>query len=460
MPILNYLLVLFSTIIDFILLEFMANTYLIHKYSKLKTTIIFTFTAIILTMVNFLIPSTKLFRLFVDIITIFIFITYLIICYKGKLRNKLKLMLFIFLLINGIMIIVNFSLELVMNWSYNELTKNIVFLFTQKFIDYIIVLVIINLIITKTKYHHVNSKNYIMATITIMLLNIIVLLSTFNFYSSADFSWQSFEELVLIIITANFLIVIVTLLLFNRLQAHLLKMHETEIKALTSERMTEYYRNLAGNTEEIRKFRHDMRYHAQVIDTYLDQGQTLKARDYLKTNIGQLSYRNLIYIEGLPVVSAILSDIQAKCKQLNYRFEPEVYVNYIPMDDDDTSIIIGNILTNALEALKKDNTQDRFILFEIKAASEVTVISCRNHYIGKLLPKGTLYRTTKSNASNHGYGLNTIQEKSAKYNGLMEITTEHQVFHIQIFLPNNYPQESGNPRKTTTINEETPNYES
>lgn len=237
-------------------------------------------------------------------------------------------------------------------------------------------------------------------------------------------------------------------------------MHETEIKALTSERMTEYYRNLAGNTEEIRKFRHDMRYHAQVIDTYLDQGQTLKARDYLKTNIGQLSYRNLIYIEGLPVVSAILSDIQAKCKQLNYRFEPEVYVNYIPMDDDDTSVIIGNILTNALEALKKDNTQDRFILFEIKAAAEVTVISCRNHYIGKLLPKGTLYRTTKSNASNHGYGLNTIQEKTAKYNGLMEITTEHQVFHIQIFLPNNYPQESGNPRKTTTINEETPNYES
>lgn len=361
---------------------------------------------------------------------------------------------------NTIMMIINYSLEFLFRWNYSVLINNQIYIYLQKFLDYIIVYVLISIVISKAKNRRVSNRNYILTFLILMSLNITVLISTFNFYISSEFSKESFEKLIQLIIIINFSVIIITLILFNLLQNHLLKMHETEIKALNSERMTEYYRNLAGNTEEIRKFRHDMRYHAQVIDTYLDQGQTLKARDYLKTNIGQLSYRNLIYIEGLPVVSAILSDIQAKCKQLNYRFEPEVYVNYIPMDDDDTSIIIGNILTNALEALKKDNTQDRFILFEIKAAAEVTVISCRNHYIGKLLPKGTLYRTTKSNASNHGYGLNTIQEKTAKYNGLMEITTEHQVFHIQIFLPNNYPQESGNPRKTTTINEETPNYES
>lgn len=453
---LNHIPVILSTILDFLLINIVFNTFLGFKYSKYKSFIKFFLTMIILIMLNILIQSTFI----IDLFTIIIFIAYFLINFKSKLLQKIKVLCITFLFMNTIMMIINYSLEFLFRWNYSVLINNQIYIYLQKFLDYIIVYVLISIVISKAKNRRVSNRNYILTFLILMSLNITVLISTFNFYISSEFSKESFEKLIQLIIIINFSVIIITLILFNLLQNHLLKMHETEIKALNSERMTEYYRNLAGNTEEIRKFRHDMRYHAQVIDTYLDQGQTLKARDYLKTNIGQLSYRNLIYIEGLPVVSAILSDIQAKCKQLNYRFEPEVYVNYIPMDDDDTSIIIGNILTNALEALKKDNTQDRFILFEIKAAAEVTVISCRNHYIGKLLPKGTLYRTTKSNASNHGYGLNTIQEKTAKYNGLMEITTEHQVFHIQIFLPNNYPQESGNPRKTTTINEETPNYES
>lgn len=453
---LNHIPVILSTILDFLLINIVFNTFLGFKYSKYKSFIKFFLTMIILIMLNILIQSTFI----IDLFTIIIFIAYFLMNFKSKLLQKIKVLCITFLFMNTIMMIINYSLEFLFRWNYSVLINNQIYIYLQKFLDYIIVYVLISIVISKAKNRRVSNRNYILTFLILMSLNITVLISTFNFYISSEFSKESFEKLIQLIIIINFSVIIITLILFNLLQNHLLKMHETEIKALTSERMTEYYRNLAGNTEEIRKFRHDMRYHAQVIDTYLDQGQTLKARDYLKTNIGQLSYRNLIYIEGLPVVSAILSDIQAKCKQLNYRFEPEVYVNYIPMNDDDTSIIIGNILTNALEALKKDNTQDRFILFEIKAAAEVTVISCRNHYIGKLLPKGTLYRTTKSNASNHGYGLNTIQEKTAKYNGLMEITTEHQVFHIQIFLPNNYPQESGNSRKTTTINEETPNYES
>lgn len=456
MEILNYVPVMLYTTLDLFLVNMVYDVYFITKFSKRVYKTVFLFIAIFLIFINIMIPSTFL----KDLFSLIIHTAYFIFCFKGNIFKKIKILFFTITLLNLILLSVTHFLEFLLNWNNNVIINNSVFLYLEKLISYILVFVIINLLSTKMKYRKIYNKNYILTYIILMFLNILVLISTFNFYISSDYSKNSFETLILIIISANFLTIIVTFSLFNLLQNHLLKMHETEIKALTSERMTEYYRNLAGNTEEIRKFRHDMRYHAQVIDTYLDQGQTLKARDYLKTNIGQLSYRNLIYIEGLPVVSAILSDIQAKCKQLNYRFEPEVYVNYIPMDDDDTSIIIGNILTNALEALKKDNTQDRFILFEIKAAAEVTVISCRNHYIGKLLPKGTLYRTTKSNASNHGYGLNTIQEKTAKYNGLMEITTEHQVFHIQIFLPNNYPQESGNPRKTTTINEETPNYES
>lgn len=456
MEILNYVPVMLYTTLDLFLVNMVYDVYFITKFSKRVYKTVFLFIAIFLIFINIMIPSTFL----KDLFSLIIHTAYFIFCFKGNIFKKIKILFFTITLLNLILLSVTHFLEFLLNWNNNVIINNSVFLYLEKLISYILVFVIINLLSTKMKYRKIYNKNYILTYIILMFLNILVLISTFNFYISSDYSKNSFETLILIIISANFLTIIVTFSLFNLLQNHLLKMHETEIKALTSERMTEYYRNLAGNTEEIRKFRHDMRYHAQVIDTYLDQGQTLKARDYLKTNIGQLSYRNLIYIEGLPVVSAILSDIQAKCKQLNYRFEPEVYVNYIPMDDDDTSVIIGNILTNALEALKKDNTQDRFILFEIKAAAEVTVISCRNHYIGKLLPKGTLYRTTKSNASNHGYGLNTIQEKTAKYNGLMEITTEHQVFHIQIFLPNNYPQESGNPRKTTTINEETPNYES
>ncbi len=437
----EYLTLILSAILDFLLLFIVADTFMLPKFTKLKSYILFGLTIVLLVIINIFLNASYL----VDILTVFIFTIYLFYYFKGSILYKIKLLILTILAINVIMSIVNFSLEFFMKWSYIVLSNNIIYIYLQKFIDYIVVIVVLNLILSRLKNRCLNNKNYIFTVLILMFLNITVLLSTFDFYAKADYSKESFETLILIIIIANFLVIMITLLLFNRLQAQLLKMHETEINALNSERMSEYYRNLAGNTEEIRKFRHDMRYHAQVIDTYLTQGQTMKARDYLQTNIGHLSYRNIIYIEGLPVVSAILSDIQAKCKLLNYKFEPEVYVNYIPMEDDDISVIIGNILTNALEALKKDSTDDRFILFEIKATAEVTIISCRNHYIGKLLPKGNLYRTTKPNASNHGYGLNTIQERVSKYDGVMEIIPKNQVFHIQIFLKNNDPPSTAKP---------------
>lgn len=438
MEILKNISLILNVTLDLAIIITIITVYLKNKFNVYKSIALFLFTDLILIFLNILTKS------FInDTLTVIIIFILITIYFQGTIFKKFKLYIITILSINIVFFLVSLIFEILMNWSRKIISENVINSAIQEYISYIIIFAIVIFIITKHRYREIkNNVEFLLSVITIVTINIILLIETFNFYITSDFTKSSFEKIVLKISLTVFLIVIVTLLLFNRLQAQLLKMHETEIKALNSERMSEYYRNLAGNTEEIRKFRHDMRYHAQVIDTYLDQGQTLKARDYLNTNIGHLSYRNIIYIEGLPVVSAILSDIQAKCKLLDYRFEPEVYVNYIPMDDDDTSVIIGNILTNALEALEKDSTDDRFILFEIKATAEVTVISCRNHYVGKLLPKGTLYRTTKSNASNHGYGLNTIQERAAKYNGIMEIIPKDQVFHIQIFLPNNNPQSS------------------
>ncbi len=44
-------------------------------------------------------------------------------------------------------------------------------------------------------------------------------------------------------------------------------------------------------------------------------------------------------------------------------------------------------------------------------------------------------KTTKSDASNHGYGIKRMQYIVKKYGGIMNIGVEENIFHVDVLLP-------------------------
>ena len=65
----------------------------------------------------------------------------------------------------------------------------------------------------------------------------------------------------------------------------------------------------------------------------------------------------------------------------------------------------------------------------------LALISVKNYYQAVPQFKDKLPVTTKNNTVEHGYGMKSIQAVVSKYNGQLEIHTDHNIFELDIMFP-------------------------
>jgi sensor histidine kinase regulating citrate/malate metabolism len=97
----------------------------------------------------------------------------------------------------------------------------------------------------------------------------------------------------------------------------------------------------------------------------------------------------------------------------------------------DLYTLFGNALDNAIEANRKLDAAGRFIELQIYKKKGLVMVQIANPFCGTLAMEGALPRTTKEDKNRHGFGVKSIREIIEKYDGVMEITTEQQVFVLK-----------------------------
>lgn len=97
------------------------------------------------------------------------------------------------------------------------------------------------------------------------------------------------------------------------------------------------------------------------------------------------------------------------------------------------SIILGNLLDNAADALAK--VDKKILDIKIKYERGILYISIYNSYNGKIIvdKRGKLL-TGKLEKENHGLGLESVERIVKKYNGISKISYEEHIFKIDIML--------------------------
>lgn len=102
---------------------------------------------------------------------------------------------------------------------------------------------------------------------------------------------------------------------------------------------------------------------------------------------------------------------------------------------EDTALysLLGNLLDNAIEAVKNVSPEERYIKLQIRTTNNL-YIQIENPYSGKLCKKNGQYLTTKLNKEEHGLGLRMVQDIVEKYHGVMEIKDEMNQFRIVLFV--------------------------
>lgn len=194
------------------------------------------------------------------------------------------------------------------------------------------------------------------------------------------------------------------------------------------------YNTLAAHMDETRKARHDLRQHLTVVQSYLDQDDKIGLTKYIKSYQNNLPFDIIEYFCANDVVNAIVNYYATQARNIGINFTANVmYPNNCLVSDIDITVLLGNLLENAVEACKRELSDQTFIKLRMKQRGQATLFilidnTCRTPIS---FEKGT---PLSSKREGMGIGILSIRDIAARYNGTVQFEQQNGVFYASVRL--------------------------
>lgn len=181
---------------------------------------------------------------------------------------------------------------------------------------------------------------------------------------------------------------------------------------------------------------HDFKNHLISISGYLkenDHGQLQSYLDEISISEPSLTYT------GCTPIDALLHFYKKEFSERNVDFQITTHVPYkLPFKDSDLSIIIGNLLQNALDAQGVgQNQKEKKVVLSMNYDMYKLMINVENPFQTSLKRDGfERFLSTKQMYSQkrRGLGLKSIEKTLEHYQHLMEINTDNNIFSVTIII--------------------------
>ena len=149
-----------------------------------------------------------------------------------------------------------------------------------------------------------------------------------------------------------------------RFQDELVNRHYDEVETM--------YRTMRG-------WRHDYHNHIQTLAAYMSMGQYEEASGYLELLAEDLAKVDTLLRTGNVMVDAILNSKLTLMRERQIRVDATAAVpGKIAVPDIELSVLIGNLLDNAMEACMKLPEEERFIRIYIDVIKKQLYICVTN----------------------------------------------------------------------------------
>ncbi|MBU9743246.1 GHKL domain-containing protein [Lachnospiraceae bacterium ASD3451] len=198
----------------------------------------------------------------------------------------------------------------------------------------------------------------------------------------------------------------------------------------------EYYHSLEKQQDQIRKIRHEMNHHFQMLYTCLEQQNPKEAKQYLETLLEQTQSTCGRKFCQNQVLNAILNDRYGKLleNQVDTHFNISIDT-HLGIDVMDLGILFANALDNALEAsLKITETNRRKVVLQTRCENGMFSFRLNNRKNNEIYASKGRILTDKPDKRNHGYGLETMQDLVDKYHGTLEISYTDDEFTLFFYI--------------------------
>lgn len=191
------------------------------------------------------------------------------------------------------------------------------------------------------------------------------------------------------------------------------------------------YRLVRENINALNIKCHDLKHQIRHLR---ETGQVDSA--YLDDLERSISIYNSAVQTGNETLDVVLTDKRLHCATHGIQFTCIAEGDRMSfMETMDIFSLFGNMLDNAIECEGKLAPETRFIHLSVRAVNQLLMIHVENHFEGELELRDGIPITTKADKDYHGYGMLSIRRIVEKYSGSFVISTEDQLFQIDIMLP-------------------------
>lgn len=219
----------------------------------------------------------------------------------------------------------------------------------------------------------------------------------------------------------------------DKLNEHLfipMKKLEGELRKLDM-----YYAEIHKQSEITAAYRHDRRNHIFCISALLSENKVEEAMEYLD-DLNQVQHGIFVIRTGNLVLDILLSEKIRLAKEYAIQTKTVIHIPAdIPLHPADWTTIFANLMDNAIEAASQiPDLEERKINITLKYKEGYLSARITNTFITPPKLENNNLITHKEDSEEHGLGIRSVKRAIEKYNGVMNITFDNNLFTVTLML--------------------------
>lgn len=196
-----------------------------------------------------------------------------------------------------------------------------------------------------------------------------------------------------------------------------------------------YYTILLDREADTRKYRHDMNNHLLCLYELSKKEKIEEIKEYIFEMEKSFSVvQRKCYVTGNDVLDILFNYHLASLQDVNVSVFGQCSKK-VAISDMDFCTIVSNILQNAVEEVKRQKEDNRYIKVKLQEGEQYFSINIKNS--SKFVWQGTEKKieTVKKDKKNHGIGLENARETIRKNHGSLKLSGDGKEVTAIVILP-------------------------
>lgn len=270
---------------------------------------------------------------------------------------------------------------------------------------------------------------------SVRLVSIIAVLGMFGVVGLSQQSILTFNDDQLIAWIILSMVLMFAILIYRVNRQHEMEEEIAKLKQAQAEILEREYQMLSKTYAENAELYHDLHNHIEALYQCLIQGNVDTAMEYcedLRTPVQEISQT---VWTGDKAVDYLISSKMALADQMQVKTRINIEYPYnTNIRSVDLTTILGNLLDNALEAVKTATGDLRFLNLTIRRINNMLIIKMENGCREVPVFQDGQLQTAKDDTVFHGWGIKSVLSAAQRYEGDVDTYFQKSVFRTVVTL--------------------------